>query len=280
MFRRLRYRAAVGALSAGLLAVSSAGVALGAPNAEATCVGLASSFFAGDQIRDDVAHAIKTGFGIPQAPKSADSPASSSATSRRVSSTARGSATDARRRTVSSWRSAPRASHGRFGPLRAAPTFRSSAQRRGRPQGGRRIARTHGPRPRDRPWPDARGSTSGGPRRRRVRDARGAFGDRRALRARSRGRGPVHDPPLRRVRHGRPRRRPLALDRPAGAIGRPWRRWGLVLRPGRSLNRGTTGGDGLERRLDNRTRGSRARSRSAGTRPSTLIDADRRPGSG
>jgi hypothetical protein len=65
MFRRLQYRAAVGALSAGLLAVSSAGVALGAPNAEATCVGLASSFFAGDQIRDDVAHAIKTGFGIP-----------------------------------------------------------------------------------------------------------------------------------------------------------------------------------------------------------------------
>ena len=65
MFSRLQYRAAVGALSAGLLAVSSAGVALGAPNAEATCVGLASSFFAGDQIRDDVADAIKTGFGIP-----------------------------------------------------------------------------------------------------------------------------------------------------------------------------------------------------------------------
>jgi len=60
-----RLRAVAGALSAGVLAMSSAGVAFGAPNAEATCVGLASSFFAGDQIRDDVAHAIKVGFGIP-----------------------------------------------------------------------------------------------------------------------------------------------------------------------------------------------------------------------
>jgi hypothetical protein len=64
MFRRLRIRVAVGVLSAGLLAVSAGG-ASAAPSAEATCVGLASSFFAGDQIRDDVAHAIKAGFGIP-----------------------------------------------------------------------------------------------------------------------------------------------------------------------------------------------------------------------
>jgi hypothetical protein len=65
MFERLRYRVAVGALSAGVLVASSAGVALGAPDPEASCVGLASSFFAGDQVRDDVAHAIKVRFGIP-----------------------------------------------------------------------------------------------------------------------------------------------------------------------------------------------------------------------
>jgi hypothetical protein len=52
-------------MTAGVLAVSATGVAMAAPNPEATCVGLASSFFAGDQIRDDVAHAIKLGFGIP-----------------------------------------------------------------------------------------------------------------------------------------------------------------------------------------------------------------------
>ena len=50
---------------AGLLAVLSGGPALGAPNPQATCVGLASAFFAGDGIRDDVAHAIKVRFGIP-----------------------------------------------------------------------------------------------------------------------------------------------------------------------------------------------------------------------
>lgn len=60
-----RIRAVASALTAGVLAVSSASVALGAPNPGATCVGLASSFFAGDQVRDDVAHAIKIGFGIP-----------------------------------------------------------------------------------------------------------------------------------------------------------------------------------------------------------------------
>jgi hypothetical protein len=65
MFTPFRLRAVAGALCAGVLAVSSAGVALGAANPEASCVGLASSFFAGDQLRDDVAHAIKIGFGIP-----------------------------------------------------------------------------------------------------------------------------------------------------------------------------------------------------------------------
>jgi hypothetical protein len=35
------------------------------PSSEATCVGLASVFFAEFQARDDVAHAIKDRFGIP-----------------------------------------------------------------------------------------------------------------------------------------------------------------------------------------------------------------------
>jgi hypothetical protein len=65
MFMRMRYRAGIAAMGAGLLVVASASIALGAPNPNATCVGLASSFFAGDQVRDDVAHAIKVGFGIP-----------------------------------------------------------------------------------------------------------------------------------------------------------------------------------------------------------------------
>jgi len=65
MFMRTRYRAGIAAMGAGLLMVSSGSIALGAPNPKATCVGLASSFFAGYQIRDDVAHAIKVGFGIP-----------------------------------------------------------------------------------------------------------------------------------------------------------------------------------------------------------------------
>jgi hypothetical protein len=65
MFYRRRARAAIGAALGGVLLVSSAGAALGAANPEATCVGLASSFFAGDSIRDDVAHAIKVRFGIP-----------------------------------------------------------------------------------------------------------------------------------------------------------------------------------------------------------------------
>jgi hypothetical protein len=65
MFTPFRLRAVASALSAGILLVSSAGVALGAADPEASCVGLASSFFAGDGLRDDVAHAIKIGFGIP-----------------------------------------------------------------------------------------------------------------------------------------------------------------------------------------------------------------------
>ena len=65
MFKRFRNRGIMGISLASLLVASSAGVALGAPNPQATCVGLASAFFAGDAIRDDVAHAIKLGFGIP-----------------------------------------------------------------------------------------------------------------------------------------------------------------------------------------------------------------------
>jgi len=65
MSRSYRARAPIGAALAGVLLVSSAGATLGAANPEASCVGLASAFFAGDGIRDDVAHAIKVGFGIP-----------------------------------------------------------------------------------------------------------------------------------------------------------------------------------------------------------------------
>jgi uncharacterized lipoprotein YbaY len=35
------------------------------PSDEATCVGLASSFFGQQRVRDDVAHAIAERFGIP-----------------------------------------------------------------------------------------------------------------------------------------------------------------------------------------------------------------------
>jgi hypothetical protein len=49
---------------ASLLLGASAGIALGA-DPEASCVGQASAFFAGDGIRDEVAHAIKVRFGIP-----------------------------------------------------------------------------------------------------------------------------------------------------------------------------------------------------------------------
>ena len=47
------------------LAVAAAGSVLAAADPQASCVGLASSFFAGDAVRDDVAHAIKARFGIP-----------------------------------------------------------------------------------------------------------------------------------------------------------------------------------------------------------------------
>jgi hypothetical protein len=46
-----------------LIGAASAGAAT--PSSEATCVGLASAFFAQDGIRDDVAHAIADRFGIP-----------------------------------------------------------------------------------------------------------------------------------------------------------------------------------------------------------------------
>ncbi|MEX0984899.1 MAG: hypothetical protein WD096_07590 [Actinomycetota bacterium] len=46
-----------------LAAPVSAGAAT--PSSEATCVGLASAFFGQQGIRDDVAHAIAAGFGIP-----------------------------------------------------------------------------------------------------------------------------------------------------------------------------------------------------------------------
>jgi hypothetical protein len=45
--------------------VPIAGTASATPNSEASCVGLASVFFAGFQARDDVAHAIADRFGIP-----------------------------------------------------------------------------------------------------------------------------------------------------------------------------------------------------------------------
>jgi hypothetical protein len=65
MSTQYRMRAGSGTVLAGLALLLSAQVALGAPNAEASCVGLASAFFADDEIRDDVAHAIKVRFGIP-----------------------------------------------------------------------------------------------------------------------------------------------------------------------------------------------------------------------
>jgi hypothetical protein len=65
MFEELRSKVRGAGLAAGLLVLSSAGTALGAANPDASCVGLASSFFAGDGIRDEVAHAIRIRFGIP-----------------------------------------------------------------------------------------------------------------------------------------------------------------------------------------------------------------------
>jgi hypothetical protein len=58
-------RTIIASLAAVPLMLSTAAGALAAPNAEATCVGLASAFFASNQIRDDVAHAIRDRFDIP-----------------------------------------------------------------------------------------------------------------------------------------------------------------------------------------------------------------------
>jgi hypothetical protein len=65
MFKAHRAPLIAGASLALSLVFATAGVALGAPNPEASCVGLASAFFAEDGIRDDVAHAINVRFGIP-----------------------------------------------------------------------------------------------------------------------------------------------------------------------------------------------------------------------
>lgn len=64
MFRRSRRAVVGGALAVGM-SVAMAGAALAGPNTQASCVGLASAFFAGEGIRDQVAHAIKLQFGIP-----------------------------------------------------------------------------------------------------------------------------------------------------------------------------------------------------------------------
>lgn len=65
MFKTRRGPVVAGGSLAMSLVLATAGVALAAPNSEASCVGLASAFFAEDSIRDDVAHAIKVRFGIP-----------------------------------------------------------------------------------------------------------------------------------------------------------------------------------------------------------------------
>jgi hypothetical protein len=65
MTKLTRTRAIIASIAAVPLLLSTSGAALAAPNPEATCVGLASAFFASDRIRDDVAHAIKVRFGIP-----------------------------------------------------------------------------------------------------------------------------------------------------------------------------------------------------------------------
>jgi hypothetical protein len=56
---------AVATVGSVALAVGVAGGALAAADPQASCVGLASSFFAGDGVRNDVAQAIKVRFGIP-----------------------------------------------------------------------------------------------------------------------------------------------------------------------------------------------------------------------
>ena len=55
----------VATLASVALAAAVASGVLAAADPQASCVGLASSFFGGDGVRDDVAHAIKVRFGIP-----------------------------------------------------------------------------------------------------------------------------------------------------------------------------------------------------------------------
>ena len=53
------------ALAAATMGLALPGTAVATPSSHATCVGLASAFFADVQMRDDIAHAIKEVFGIP-----------------------------------------------------------------------------------------------------------------------------------------------------------------------------------------------------------------------
>ena len=55
----------VATLASVALAAAVAGAAHAAADPQASCVGLASSFFAGGGVREDVAHAIMDRFGIP-----------------------------------------------------------------------------------------------------------------------------------------------------------------------------------------------------------------------
>lgn len=55
----------VATLFAALMLVTAPVRASATPDEQATCVGLASAFFAQAQVRDDVAHAIAEQFGIP-----------------------------------------------------------------------------------------------------------------------------------------------------------------------------------------------------------------------
>lgn len=66
MTGRTRHRApGVAAALALWLALLPHGASAATPDENATCVGLASAFFAQTQVRDDVAHAIAERFGIP-----------------------------------------------------------------------------------------------------------------------------------------------------------------------------------------------------------------------
>jgi hypothetical protein len=56
---------ALGIATALALAAPATAASASTPNAEATCVGLASASFGQEGVRDDVAHAIAERFGIP-----------------------------------------------------------------------------------------------------------------------------------------------------------------------------------------------------------------------